>query len=263
MVRKSDFDGIFFNVRASYANDFKRQLRKLSKEINEILSQVETSSDLSRAQSKLRAYAELLKPWASEQASNLVWRIHKGNERAWLKEGKKIGMNLSRLASEGGLSPTIERLSQEIAKRITNIPLVEAERIGKEAQEIMLRGSRVKLGELTKLIQQEKGVSEKQAINIAQTEVSTANTILVQARAISLGSEGYIWRTAEDSRVRPSHRAMDGKFVYWSNPPTLDGMTGHAGELPNCRCLCIVVLPGDSRDPRLKGTPTYQENFYE
>ncbi|HBB8701832.1 TPA: phage head morphogenesis protein, partial [Escherichia coli] len=26
-------------------------------------------------------------------------------------------------------------------------------------------------------------------------------------------------------------------------PPTLDGMTGHAGELPNCRCYKEIVFP--------------------
>jgi hypothetical protein len=27
---------------------------------------------------------------------------------------------------------------------------------------------------------------------------------------------------------------MKDKFVRWDDPPTLDGMTGHAGCLPNC-----------------------------
>jgi uncharacterized protein with gpF-like domain len=73
-------------------------------------------------------------------------------------------------------------------------------------------------------------VSRSRANLIARTErdVQPARD---QARALSIGSNGYIWRTAEDGDVRHSHREMEGKFVEWGRPPTLDGMTGHAGEL--------------------------------
>ncbi|MDR8377773.1 phage head morphogenesis protein, partial [Acinetobacter baumannii] len=54
---------------------------------------------------------------------------------------------------------------------------------------------------------------------------------------------GYIWRTSEDGDVRPSHKAMNGKFVAWNSPPTLDNLKGHAGCLPNCRCYTEPVIP--------------------
>ncbi|EOT9334790.1 phage minor head protein [Escherichia coli] len=79
--------------------------------------------------------------------------------------------------------------------------------------------------------------------NDSVTELGRATGALDQARALSIGSNGYIWRTAEDGDVRHSHREMEGKFVEWGRPPTLDGMTGHAGELPNCRCYKEIVLP--------------------
>ncbi|EFO4716945.1 phage head morphogenesis protein, partial [Escherichia coli] len=49
--------------------------------------------------------------------------------------------------------------------------------------------------------------------------------------------------------VRHSHREMEGKFVEWGKPPTLDGMTGHAGELPNCRCYKEIVFPTSQSYP--------------
>ncbi|MEG2569432.1 MAG: phage head morphogenesis protein, partial [Acinetobacter sp.] len=66
-----------------------------------------------------------------------------------------------------------------------------------------------------------------------------------QARAVNLGSEGYIWRDSDRVDVRPSHHAMNGKFVYWDKPPTLDRLTGHAGCLPNCYCYPEPVIPDD------------------
>ena len=86
-------------------------------------------------------------------------------------------------------------------------------------------------------------VSRSRANLIARTELGRATGALDQARALSIGSNGYIWRTAEDGDVRHSHREMEGKFVEWGKPPTLDGMTGHAGELPNCRCYKEIVFP--------------------
>ena len=56
---------------------------------------------------------------------------------------------------------------------------------------------------------------------------------------IPQNTPGYIWRTSEDDRVRESHARMDGKFVPDAHPPTLDNLTGHAGDRStvfNCRC---------------------------
>ncbi len=36
---------------------------------------------------------------------------------------------------------------------------------------------------------------------------------------------------------------MEGRFVPWDEPPTLDGMTAHAGEFVNCRCYPEPVIP--------------------
>jgi uncharacterized protein with gpF-like domain len=38
---------------------------------------------------------------------------------------------------------------------------------------------------------------------------------------------------------------MEGKFVRWDEPPTLDNLTGHAGALPNCRCRPEPVIPDE------------------
>ena len=64
---------------------------------------------------------------------------------------------------------------------------------------------------------------------------------------------------------RPAHRAMEGKFIKWSQPPTLDGMTGHAGEFPNCRCHPEPVIPRTDGTQRafFKGLPTQEEEKKE
>jgi len=63
--------------------------------------------------------------------------------------------------------------------------------------------------------------------------------VLTTARDLSRKALGdvrptsyYIWRTAQDERVRSSHAANDGKVFAWGDPPT----TGHPGHERNCRC---------------------------
>jgi hypothetical protein len=47
----------------------------------------------------------------------------------------------------------------------------------------------------------------------------------------------YIWRTAGDDKVRPSHAANEGKIFAWANPPD----TGNPGEDYNCRCTAEPI----------------------
>jgi hypothetical protein len=69
------------------------------------------------------------------------------------------------------------------------------------------------------------------------------------------------WRSKYQSAAgtRPSHRAMEGVFVKWSDPPTLDRMTGHAGEFPNCRCYPEPVVPREDGGVYRPPLPTQGE----
>ena len=129
-------------------------------------------------------------------------------------------------------------------------PLEAADRvydIQNRATEAVVTGGRAE--HFAKEIAVSGDIAKSRADLIARTELGRATGALDQARALSIGSNGYIWRTAEDGDVRHSHREMEGKFVEWGKPPTLDGMTGHAGELPNCRCYKEIVFPTSQSYP--------------
>jgi len=51
-------------------------------------------------------------------------------------------------------------------------------------------------------------------------------------RQQQLGITHYIWRSQDDSKVRPEHAANDDKLFAWAKPPK----GGHPGEAFNCRC---------------------------
>jgi SPP1 gp7 family putative phage head morphogenesis protein len=53
-------------------------------------------------------------------------------------------------------------------------------------------------------------------------------------------ADRHVWRTRCDAKVRPSHRANDGRIFSRDEPP----VTGNPGDEPNCRCEAIPYRPG-------------------
>lgn len=86
----------------------------------------------------------------------------------------------------------------------------------------------------------------KNAALIARTETAKLQTAILEERSTQLGSVAYIWLASNDRRTRPSHKNMNGVVVFWKHAkPELDGMTGHAGEFPNCRCSPQPIVDED------------------
>ncbi|KQN56568.1 hypothetical protein ASE99_10920 [Serratia sp. Leaf51] len=159
--------------------------------------------------------------------------------------------SVSEQISEGlrdviGSSP-VGQVTQDIVYRqiqlMKSLPLEAADRvkdIQDRAIQAVINGERPDA--LYDMIMQSGDVAASRAKMIARTEIGRATGALTQARALSVGSEGYWWRI-EGAGTRASHKKMKDKFVRWDNPPTLDGMTGHAGCLPNCKCWSEVDIP--------------------
>ncbi|MEQ1964643.1 phage minor head protein [Xenorhabdus khoisanae] len=138
-------------------------------------------------------------------------------------------------------------VAQDIVYRqiqlMKSLPLEAAERvrdIQTRAIQAVINGERPEA--LYQMIMESGVVAASRARMIARTEIGRATGALTQARALSIGSEGYWWHI-EGAGTRPSHKKMRDKFVRWTDPPTLDGMTGHAGCLPNCKCWPEVHVP--------------------
>ncbi|EEW1488760.1 phage head morphogenesis protein [Escherichia coli] len=166
------------------------------------------------------------------------------NDEQWRKHSKTISRELRNLVNSAPPGQVMKSIVAEQVKYIKSLPLEAADRvydIQNRAIEAVVTGGRAE--HFAKEIAASGDIAKSRADLIARTELGRATGALDQARALSIGSNGYIWRTAEDGDVRHSHREMEGKFVEWGKPPTLDGMTGHAGELPNCRCYKEIVFP--------------------
>ncbi len=169
--------------------------------------------------------------------------LNRRDEQAWMQQAQEMSRALRDELRRAPTGETMRALMAEQVTLIKSIPLEAAKRVHRLTIEALEDGTRA--AQISKAIQESGEVAKSRADLIARTEVSRAATSLTEARALHVGSPGYFWRTSGDSDVRDSHRKMNGQFVRWDDPPTLDGMTGHAGQFPNCRCWCEVVVPED------------------
>ncbi len=218
-------------------------LKKVAEQVGAIV-QPFTPGDLSQVptiERLLNAYADMLEQWATMTASNMLMTVALRDEQNWKALSRDMGRALrdeirnaptgevmrSLLAEQVGLIQSIPRDAAHRVHRLTLEGIENSSRASAIATEIMRSGE----------------VAKSRAMLIARTEVTRTATTLTEARALHIGSPGYIWRTAGDGDVRQSHKEMNGKFVEWSKPPTLDKLTGHAGCLPNCRCYADPVIP--------------------
>lgn len=192
----------------------------------------------------LEKYSDIIEPWAERVATSFAESILVDNDKQWRQYSREIGRELGNVVDNTPVGGVMRSIITEQVQYIKSLPVEAAGRvydIQNRAIEAVVNGERS--GALEKEIMRSGDVAASRAKMIARTEVGRASCALTQARALACGSEGYIWRTAEDGDVRHSHDKMEGVYVRWDKPPTLDGMTGHAGTLPYCRCYPEVVFP--------------------
>ena len=228
--------GAFTPSRAA-ERAYERTLRSLAGRVSQIL----TSHRPQDAEDILRAYAESITPWARQSAANMLDGVARGNLEQFSRIASRMGLDMRAFLGGDPIGLAVAARIEENTRLIRTIPLEAAQRAGELAHEALITGMRAE--DMARELAGIGSVTMSRARCIALTETGKASTALTRARAGAVGSEGYIWRSVRDGSTRPSHRAQEGKYVLWDKPPTLDGMTGHAGEYPYCRCYPEPVIP--------------------
>ncbi len=228
-------------------SEYARQLRKVARTVGQLsdgLSPSDTDHiNIDPLQRALEQYADLITPWARDVAWRMIRSTGQRERRAWEAHSREMSQELRREILSAPTGEIQRQLLAEQVALIRSLPLEAAQRAQEIATEGFLQGTRAE--DIVAKIQALGKISEGRAKTIARTETSRIGATLLQARAEWVGSKEYIWKTSRDGTVRPSHRGMEGVTVKWSNPPTLDNLTGHAGCLPNCRCYAHPILPGE------------------
>lgn len=178
--------------------------------------------------------AENSKDWrtasARSQRSRMFYKLLQNELQG------KVGARLAELTSEN--SRLIKSLPREITQQLAG-EIAKAQQMGSRPETIssMLRARFPE-------------VASSKIRLISRTQVSRASTELTQARSEELDLPWFLWRTAEDQRVRPSHRKMDGVLVAWRDLPSPEQLAGEKSSLgryapgasPYCRCVPLPIL---------------------
>jgi len=107
------------------------------------------------------------------------------------------------------------------------------------------------LGGLARTLEKNYGVTKRRAALIARTQNNMATGAMDRARKLELGLTKSKWRHSKAGKEpRPTHLANDGKLYdttkgWYDNDPKVRRYI-YPGELINCRCQSITVVPGFS-----------------
>ena len=96
------------------------------------------------------------------------------------------------------------------------------------------------VSELAHAITDRTGMTLRHADLIATDQTGKILAQIDSYRNQANGSTRYIWRSMEDSRVRPKHRELDGKEVRYDDPNGGDGGL-LPGEPIRCRCYADPI----------------------
>ena len=251
MVKKNPFripEGVF--------TTYSRSLKKIAEQAGEIIkayankNKIPSQSDIQLMRIALDKYSDLIDRWSYVTAQNMLNEVEKRNRNVWKSQTKELGAQVRNIIEETPVGSVMKGLLAEQVFLIKSIPIEAGQRVHELAIEAMSQGTRAK--DIAEMIYESNEVSKSRAMLIARTEIGRADVTLTEARATRLGSEGYIWRTAHDYNVRPSHRMMEGKFVRWDDPPAINEgseqkpniIRHHAGAIWNCRCFASPQIPG-------------------
>ena len=220
------------------------KLRKIAKHVDDIVRgfDAETEDGRRSIRDALERYATILDPWARSVAERMVTEVAARDRKAWENQSEIIGRNLAREIAGAPTGRVMRGLMDEQVGLIKSLPIDAAQRVHKMTIEGISQGTRA--ADIAKRILETGDVTKSRATLIARTEVARTGVELTRARATHVGSTQFIWRTVEDSDVRPSHRKLNGKAFYWNDPPECDpGHHALPGGIWNCRCYAEPVIP--------------------
>jgi SPP1 gp7 family putative phage head morphogenesis protein len=176
----------------------------------------------------------------------MIAEVNARDKRAWAAASRKIGEGLRREIDATPVGEVIRARLAEQVDLITSLPREAAERVHLLALERISNGERA--ASLADEIMRTGEVTRSRANLIARTETSRTATELTRARALSVGSTHYVWKTVGDSDVRPDHKKLNGRVFAWDDPPIADARSGaraHPGSIYNCRCWASPIIDDD------------------
>lgn len=232
----------------SYTNHLKDLVKEyLYPSIPQMVNQVKEATpersddymdDLRRIINFIKTRMKPLQDQTILMASDIGYEIGKYNDSQFQKINQHtFGIDI--FQDEPWLEDQLKLFANQNSQLIKSLEESELDRVAGIVERGLQQGERFE--KISKEMQKSFGITHRRAKLIARDQTTKLNASLTKLRQQELGVDEYEWQTSGDERVRPSHRANDGKRFKWSQPPSL---TGHPGHDINCRCVALPVLEG-------------------
>lgn len=193
------------------------------REVAELIARASASLEASIAQPRLERLA-------AGFATNVeTW------QRVQMAKQTRAALGVDVFASDAGLAAASEAFVAENTSLIVDLPSKTYTEIEQLMQREIQAGTLHK--DIAKLVNERFAIGENRAKLIARDQVGKYYGKVNEVRQRALGVEKFIWRTANDERVRDEHAARDGVTYTWANAPE-----GGPGQPINCRCYPEPVL---------------------
>lgn len=163
-------------------------------------------------------------------------------EKTYAAMESALGLNLKQLVAKEALNPTINALILETAQWAKRLRDDTLQYFTANTLRSMALGNTI--DGVLKEFDLSKSKQKDAAIFIARNQISNFNGILTKIRHQKVGIEEGIWITTEDDKVRPCHRARNGKKFKLSKGlySSCDGKWLLPGTDYNCRCVYQAVI---------------------
>jgi SPP1 gp7 family putative phage head morphogenesis protein len=178
--------------------------------------------------------------YQTEQLGRWVTRVGAWHGQKTISGLKSAtGTDVAPFISLGDVRETLEN---SIRQNVSLISVVNADTKNR-VEQIIFDGfaRRMTKKEITRELAKALGITQRRARIISSDQTHKLNIALTKYRNLQLGISSYIWRTRRDDRVRPAHRAREGKMFRWdAKEPPLPGYE------VGCRCVGqSVIYPED------------------
>lgn len=199
----------------------------------------------------VKAIRKLRKQWLKnfdEGADNLANYFAKSVSR-------RTDTALAKILRDAGFSVAFQMTPamRDIVAATTqrNVSLIKSipEQYLKDVEDAVMRSIQAgrDLGSLTSYLEKTYGVTRRRAATIALSQNNMATSAMNRARQAELGITKARWRHSGGGKhPRPTHLKNNGKLYDvkkgWYDPAVKEWIW--PGQLINCRCVSIAVIPG-------------------
>lgn len=241
---------------------YRRKLDKLIEEMNESVVYWVTATyknnppvmamdDIQPANALKKAIEQLKKRWlhnfdkaAPKLAQYFALAAHKRTDKALAKILRDGGFSV-RFQMSKGMKDVLQATTAENVSLIKSIGSQHFTKI----EGLVMRSAAAgrDLGTMAKALEKNYGVTKRRAALIAKDQNNKASANMQRVRQIEAGITHAKWRhSAGGKKPRPTHVKNSGKLydvkTGWYDPAVKEWI--FPGQLINCRCISVPVIPG-------------------